>query len=350
MEQIIEVNIGASPVPKSCKINSPKLKEPMFKRFVEDLNKDRKKDMTFFYNNLDTLEIKYIPPYKGICYDAAAQYSMDKNIIEVVCGDRVDTFIDHELLHMASSTIDEYGNIYSGFIQARGELGIGYGLDEGYTSLLDDRYFLNRTEEKPQRNKETYCVVKYIAKLVEEFVGQDKMENLYFSANLLELIEFLAPYTSVEQSTQFIHDIDEILIGFEQKRFKRFFLCLRKFAECSRFMAEAWYARVTEGYIDGKLSDEEYKACLEDIKKMLSNRLKLVHFPIRSKSNSKYYKVIKSRVDKKLMEHYKQLMLDELVKEGKIPNTEEAKQEEYKKLDKRLYKMYGKRKDTIDTN
>lgn len=350
MEQLIEVNIGETPTLDSCKFKSPRLKEEMFKRFVEDLNKDRKKDMSFFYNNLDTLEIEYIDPYKGICYDAAAQYSMDKNKIEVVCGDRVDTFIDHELLHMASSITDEEGNIYSGFIQARGDLGIGYGLDEGYTSLLDDRYFINRTEEKPQRNKETYCVVKYIAKLVEEFVGQEEMEDLYFTANLLELVQFLASYTSVEEATQFIHDIDEILIGFEQKRFKRFFLCLRKFAECSRFMAEAWYARVTEGYIDGKLTDEEYKACLEDIKRMLSNRLKLVHFPIQSKSNSKYYKVIKSKVDKKLTDHYKQIMIDELVKEGKIPNTEEAKQEEYKKLDKRLYEMYGKRKDTIDTN
>ena len=53
MEQLIEVNIGATPTLDSCKFKSPRLKEEMFKRFVEDLNKDRKKDMSFFYNNLD---------------------------------------------------------------------------------------------------------------------------------------------------------------------------------------------------------------------------------------------------------------------------------------------------------
>ena len=69
MEQLIEVNIGETPTLDSCKFKSPRLKEEMFKRFVEDLNKDRKKDMSFFYNNLDTLEIEYIDPYKGICYE-----------------------------------------------------------------------------------------------------------------------------------------------------------------------------------------------------------------------------------------------------------------------------------------
>ena len=312
MEQLIEVNVGPSPTLDYCNINSPRLKEPMFKRFVDDLNRNRKKDMTFFYNNLDTLEIKRIDRLKGICYDAAAQYGMDENAIEIIALDRVDTFIDHELLHMASSIKDEDGNVYSGFIQTRGELGIGYGLDEGYTALLDDRYFMDRTPEKKILNPNIYCVVKYLAKMVEEFVGQENMEDLYFEANLFELVEFFESYTSLEETIQFIHDMDEILLGYEQAKFKKTFLCLRKFTDCNKFMAEAWYSRVTEGYLEGKLTREEYMACLEDIKRMLRNRIKVGHFPIQSKNTEDYYGTITHKVNKKLLKVYDEKKIQNL--------------------------------------
>ena len=297
----IEFNVGESPKLDYCNLNCPKLKNPIYKNFVDDLNRDRKKDMTFFYNNLETLKVKKIRPYKGICYDAAAQYNMTDNVIELISLKRYKTFIDHELLHMASTIKDEDGNIYSGFIQLRGEKGCGYGIDEGYTSLLDDRYFLDRTEEKKTLNTQTYCVVKYLAGMVEEFVGKENMEDLYFEANLFELIDFLASYTSLEEAAQFIHNIDIILTTYEQARFKRRFLCLKKFAECNLFMAEAWYARVTEGYMNGKITKEHYKACLEDIKRMLRNRIAIGHFPIQSYNTEEYYDIIRKKVNKKLM-------------------------------------------------
>ena len=297
----VELNIGESPKLDYCNLYCSKLKNPIYKNFVDDLNKDRKKDMTFFYNNLETLKVKKIRPYKGICYDAAAQYNMTENVIELITLNRYKTFIDHELLHMASTIKDENGNIYSGFIQLRGENGIGYGIDEGYTALLDDRYFLNRTEEKKTLNKKTYCLVKYLAGMVEEFVGKEDMEDLYFEANLFELVDFLSSYTSLDEAGQFIHNIDIILTTYEQARFKRRFLCLKKFAECNLFMAEAWYARVTQGYIDGKLTKDEYKACLEDIKRMLRNRVTIGHFPIQSYNTEDYYDIIKRKVDKKLI-------------------------------------------------
>ena len=305
MEQLIEVNISASPTLDYCNLNSKRLNHPMIKRFVEDLNRDRKKDMTFFYNNLEALRIKRINKAKGICYDAAAQYCMNNNIIEVICSDRIDTYIDHELLHMASTILDEDGNVYSGFIQLKGQLGIGYGIDEGFTAVLDDRYFMHRTAEKEKINNNTYCVVKYLAKMVEEFVGKEKMEDLYFEANLLGLVKILAKYTSIEAATQFIHNIDMILIKFEQARFRDYFFCLKKFSECMLFMAEAWYARVTELYMDGKINDEEYEACIVDIKKILHTQIELQHFPIKSVKLDDYYPKVKNKVDIKLVKKYK---------------------------------------------
>ena len=349
MERMIEIKIGPSPTLDKVPINSPRLKNPMFKRFYDDLNRDRKKDMSFFFNNLETIKLKYINSLKGICYDAAAQYSMDQNIIEVVCKDRIDTFIDHELLHMSSSILDEDGNVYSGFIQTRGDIGIGYGLDEGYTSILDDRYFLNRTEEKPKLNQQTYCVVKYIARMVEQFVGQEEMEDLYFTANLYDLVDFLASYTSLYEATQFVHNIDEILLCFEQKKNKNYFLCLKKFAECNLFMCEAWYSRITLGYMEGRLTEEEYNNCLEDIKGMLNHRISLQGLPIKSPSTSHYFDIIRKKVDKKLLHYLKLQILKDKVKNHVIENDKKTLKEEYKRLDKKIIKAY-KGKDTIDTN
>ncbi len=348
MKSNVEINIGATPTLDYCYINSPRLKEDIFKRFVDDLNRNRKKDMTFFYNNLESVEIDYNCK-KGVCYDAAAQYEMEKNLIQIINNKEVDLFIDHELLHMATTIKDKDGNIYSGFIQLRGKYGIGFGLDEGYTALMDDRYFINRTEYKPERNKQIYCVIKYIAGLLEDFFGQEYMEDLYFSANLLELVTMLSSYTSLEETIQFLHNMDLMLIYFEQKRFRNYLLCLKKYAECNLFLYEAWYTHLKSEYIEGMMTREEYEKALELLKRITSHKMGFRGFPIQSPNISKYFKVINKKVNKKLLHKYKIEILKEMVKEHKIENDKEVLKEEYKKLDKKLVLEY-KRKDTTNTN
>jgi len=300
----VELSVGESPTLDYCNLNPYNINNKIFKRFIEDLNKDRKKDMTFFLNNLETVKIKKVSKLKGVVSGAGAQYSMDKNIIEIIDHDRFDDFIDHELLHMSSSILDENGNIYSGFIQARGEYGIGYGLDEGYTSLLDDRYFLHRTKVKEVENLQIYQVVKTLAKRVEEFIGQEKMEDLYFSANLLDLIQILGKYTSVSSAMQFVHNIDEILMLYEQAAFRNIPFCFKKYAECMLFICEAWLYRIDEGYINGQLNKEEYIQCLDMIKQLLNARLSLNVLPIKSYKIDKFYPQMKNRVAKRLEKKY----------------------------------------------
>ena len=302
----IDCNIGATPTLDYCDLTSDKLSKKYINRFYVDLNKDRKKDMTFFFNNLNTLEIKKVPSTKGIISRAGAQYCMNNNVIEIIDYLRFNDFIDHELLHLSSSIKDEDGNLYSGFIQTRGEYGIGYGLDEGYTSLLDDRYFLHRSKTKEIENLRIYQIVKIIAKRIEEFIGKEEMEDLYFTADLLSLVNTLSKYTSISSTTKFLHNLDEILLYYEQAPIRNIPLCYRKYSECMLFICEAWLYRVDEGYINGQINKEEYNHLLEMIKTLLNSRITMVHLPIRSVKLDKFYPAIKEKVAKKLELKYKE--------------------------------------------
>lgn len=300
----VQLSVGPAPTLEYCNLHPEKLNKEVFRRFYDDLNKDRKKDMTFFFNNLETIKIVDVPKSKGITSNAGAQYEMVGNVIEIIDKNMFDSYIDHELLHMASSIKDEEGNTYSGFIQGRGEYGIGYGIDEGYTALLDDRYFIHRTPYKEKYNYRTYQVVKFLATRVEEFISREKMEDLYFTADLLSLIETLEKYTSEAETMQFIHNIDEILLTFEQARIKNIPLCYKRYADCMLFICEAWLYRIDEGYINGNLTKKEYEYCLNMVKHMFNSRIGLKYIPFQSYDISKYYPQIENKVVKKLAKKY----------------------------------------------
>lgn len=145
-------------------------------------------DLSYLYNNLETLEIQHIKcsyikklfhkvKYRGY-------YSTQFNKISLL----EKNAFDHELLHCSSSLFFN-GTHYSGFSQIQDKKIIGLALDEGYTNLLGIRYF-NDTFD-------TYFLETRFAQALELIIGRKKMENFYFKSDLYGLIKELEKYSNI---------------------------------------------------------------------------------------------------------------------------------------------------------
>lgn len=110
----------------------------------------------------------------------------------------------HELLHMASTVID--GNmIFSGFSQI-GNTNVGIAIDDAYTEILLYRYF------SLSQKYLSYDYEVTITTLIEEIIGQNKMTNLYFNANLYDLVRALEKYNTKENIFTFLENLDSIYV------------------------------------------------------------------------------------------------------------------------------------------
>jgi hypothetical protein len=156
-----------------------------------------------FYNNINTLKIKR--DLFSILMNATAHYEEPINTIfiyNLLPYYYIKENLFHELLHVAS-TIYKIGLICSGFCQKTFNHKIGEGLTEGYTQLLTER-LCEGVKLK------TYKEEVRIATNLEEVIGIDKMQDLYFNANLPGLINEIAKYSSKEEATIFIMKIDYV--------------------------------------------------------------------------------------------------------------------------------------------
>lgn len=112
--------------------------------------------------------------------------------------------LTHELLHMASTRKDK-NFTYSGFHIRGKKLDIGEGLNEGYTELLNGKYF------STARRNDSYFDLQMLAFGIEDIVGQENMEKMYFSNNLSGLIESIARYSSKDEAIELIAKMDSLL-------------------------------------------------------------------------------------------------------------------------------------------
>lgn len=167
-------------------------------------------NFTCFNSNIKTIEFKEknIKIYNKIVdFHAAAYYIPKKNTI--IHPKNVNRYtLSHELIHMASTYIDnEKQIIYSGFRQTslKCHTNIGNSLNEGYTELINSRYFKTNHHTKTK-----YKIEVNICKCLEIIVGKELMENLYFEANLYDLIEYLKQYDNEENIILFLKKMDFI--------------------------------------------------------------------------------------------------------------------------------------------
>lgn len=165
----------------------------------ENINTD------LFLKNLQTLLIEEKENFKDLIYippKVNGFYDFDENKI-VVLEDHILTSIYHELLHCASSKKVEDGSI-CGFSKKTNKINIGRGLNEGYTILLEERYFGNIY------NQTAYTLEKHIASMLEKIIGKDIMTKLYFDASLQKLIKVMGCFSKEDDIYEFLINIDKV--------------------------------------------------------------------------------------------------------------------------------------------
>lgn len=211
-----DVNTSVLPTEVIRKVNDideKKLLEQQFApsiiEFVNTIKQNvPESDLALFYNNFNNVKtsVKNFKILNLILGEhIGAQWVPLKNIIELSPNNYKAT-INHELLHVSTTYIDPNSNvIFCGFSQLQiknGSKQIGEGLNEGYTQYLADKYF----SSKPLLI--AYPYEKRIAEIVELIVGQEKMQSLYFNANLKGLIDALKQYSTEENVYNFITTLD----------------------------------------------------------------------------------------------------------------------------------------------
>lgn len=175
-------------------------------------------DLTFLYNNLQSLNVacKSLKLYNFIFKKGTAgTYDVKKNEIVVREDDYLET-IDHEMFHMASSVFRKSdGMRFCGFSQSRLKTlkKIGDGINEGYTQLLSERYFGDKDGVAGAYPLEVHLVEK-----LEQIIGKDKMEYMFFRADLNGLIQTLKQYDSEENIMKFISGVDFLHNHFSDKK------------------------------------------------------------------------------------------------------------------------------------
>ena len=145
-------------------------------------------DLSSFYRNIQSLVIieekktlkERLSEILGI--KKTGHYTQGNNRIRIYNGEinpeneYVNKTKTHELIHMATSR--KVGDSYlCGFCHAKNGNEFGYGLNEGYTELINRRYFAGSKAN-------SYYLLQETAYLLEELIGPREMEQLFFNNDL----------------------------------------------------------------------------------------------------------------------------------------------------------------------
>lgn len=181
-------------------LTSEKLQNKMetFKSTMEETFKS--KDLKYMNDNLETLRI-FILKSKLLQYPYKAMYNNSSNELMIL---EEDDTIYHELLHLSCNNIKNKNTI-RGFThytkKQKNILSFGTGLDEVYTEILANRLF------NKEINATTPKTVELVLQL-EQLI--DDLSSLYLNSDLYELVLELNKYTSLNESLEFIYNIDRL--------------------------------------------------------------------------------------------------------------------------------------------
>ena len=214
-----KIMILSKPNINHIKLTKEDIKKIKEKALGNELIKFRKKLYKYFQrenlkllnNNINSLKIKirYLNPKIFSKKIATGEYKLDKNKVYLLNSFK-ETAINHEFLHMATSFYDKKLKIgFCGFQQILylKKQVIGYGLNEGYTELLTDRYFKNQIKYKSF----SYDRCNFFASKLEEIIGQKQMESFYMNADLHGLYKYLLNFDNATNIMTFIIMLDHLL-------------------------------------------------------------------------------------------------------------------------------------------
>lgn len=214
------------------------VKKKYAKELLEISNKMLKilPDTRIFLRSINDVKIKKLK-YKHVTYNSVVIekgfYRPKRNIIQV----ENPIYLPHELFHLSSSYFDITKNIlYSGFSQVNNKTKtiIGKCLNEGYTALLDERYF--------KSGSSGYVLEKHFANILEMIVDEKKMFKLYCKADLQGLIVELSKYAESENVIRFINDYEFLDLSKMVKLDKNFIN--KKLQSIVKFLTESYLNKI----------------------------------------------------------------------------------------------------------
>jgi len=202
-----------------------------FCKFIED--KIHREDLDNYYRNFKTLKeynesTGYIFNHLRRGYISGGTYNSKENTIDLATTPISELYnsICHELLHASSTRLDLKNDvIYSGLSQVQinkkdesKALVHGIGINEGLTQYYANKFFDPRCQLIPAYS--VYEEEQAIARLLEIIIGKEKLQSLYFRADLNGLINELLKYASKEDIYKFIKYTDVLFYYSSEKQLK----------------------------------------------------------------------------------------------------------------------------------
>lgn len=183
-------------------------------KFSQNFTEEQIKAMLYRLKGLTISELiykSYSPFYISLGYydghnnEIVIEYYKDRRQSQ----EKLKETLIHELLHMASTRSVRDGSI-TGFDIP---LYLGNAINEGYTEYLTKKYFT-----KGSRYVNSREVDVFFAKGIENLVGDSKMQELYFNANLNGLVNEIAKYSSKEDAIKLLFLMDRKNIGLRGEK------------------------------------------------------------------------------------------------------------------------------------
>ena len=183
-----------------------------FKRIMKNVLSE--KDYNLLQERLEAININFINDIVSkeheIFGNVAGTFNPDGTIN---LYDKEERVIYHELLHASSLQYHTDTISYDGFNHQNidEKKNIGIGLNEGYTELLTIRYFGGDSRYKNE---------VFYNQMIENIIGKDKMQSLYFNSDLDGLISELSKYCEKSKVLNFVDKMDYFIILDSIKRDK----------------------------------------------------------------------------------------------------------------------------------
>ncbi|MDE6141615.1 MAG: hypothetical protein K2G03_03335 [Bacilli bacterium] len=253
----------------------------VFRDFYDTLKAYEHINWDFFFYKLNDIDIVLVDEGKKFSNKGAlAKYALLSNKMYIKAKS-FKSAIMHEVLHLSSCVVTKKC-LYLGFLQVDRESGsiIGIGLNEGYTNLLDKRYFPDYDEDKGKDLRYTYMVTTSIANLLEHFVGKESMEKWYFSADLNSLINYLSDYVPREECICFLLAIDNVFNFLDNGCVKHPLRAAWSYRYIINFMGRCYMNLYIEEYYNKFYGKEELKERLLAVYELMENRLKFTKLKI----------------------------------------------------------------------
>lgn len=211
-DQIQLLNENTRKIENKKVIYNKKIKETLHTFYDVLKNELLEENLYNFYNNINELKVFVNRTFFGKFFSTSGSYKYNKN--SIFLNDTTDECIYHELLHLSSNRFDENNtNYHCGFMFCDINSNIGYGINEGYTEYLTQKFF--DVEQK------SYIFETLVARYLEQIIGEDKMQKFYFNGDLYGLYKELLKYSKEIQIKNFINRLDYYTIRGYKVKFGR---------------------------------------------------------------------------------------------------------------------------------